>query len=93
MDRGAWQATVHVVTRVGHDLVTKERERIINDAKYLFMCLTEICRPSLEKYPFQSLAHFVLGLYLFLTLSCMSYLYVLEMNPLCVSSLQIFPLF
>ena len=23
MDRGAWRATVHVVTRVGHDLVTK----------------------------------------------------------------------
>ena len=27
MDRGAWQATVHGVTRVGHDLATKERER------------------------------------------------------------------
>ena len=27
MDRGAWQATVHGVARVGHDLVTKERER------------------------------------------------------------------
>jgi len=23
MDRGAWQATVHVVTRVGHNLATK----------------------------------------------------------------------
>ena len=23
MDRGAWQATVHAVARVGHDLVTK----------------------------------------------------------------------
>ena len=23
MDRGAWQATVHVITRVGHDLATK----------------------------------------------------------------------
>ena len=23
MDRGAWQATVHEVSRVGHDLVTK----------------------------------------------------------------------
>ena len=23
MDRGAWQATVHGVTRVGHDLVAK----------------------------------------------------------------------
>ena len=27
MDRGAWQATVHGVPRVGHDLVTKEREK------------------------------------------------------------------
>ena len=27
MDRGAWQATVHRVKRVGHDLSTKERER------------------------------------------------------------------
>ena len=26
MDRGAWQATVHGVTRVGHDLAAKERE-------------------------------------------------------------------
>ena len=23
MDRGAWQATVHGVTRIGHDLATK----------------------------------------------------------------------
>ena len=23
MDRGAWQATVHGITRVGHDLATK----------------------------------------------------------------------
>ena len=23
MDRGAWQTTVHVVAKVGHDLVTK----------------------------------------------------------------------
>ena len=27
MDRGAWQATVLGVTRVGHDVATKERER------------------------------------------------------------------
>ena len=26
MDRGVWQATVHGVTRVGHDIVTKETE-------------------------------------------------------------------
>ena len=26
MDRGAWQAIVYGVTRVGHELVTKERD-------------------------------------------------------------------
>ena len=26
MDRGAWQATVQGVARVGHNLATKERE-------------------------------------------------------------------
>ena len=31
MDRGAWQATVHGVARVGHNLVTEERERRIQD--------------------------------------------------------------
>ena len=25
-DRGAWQATVHGVTRVGHDLATKQQQ-------------------------------------------------------------------
>ena len=29
MDRRAWQATVHGVARVGHDLATKERERVL----------------------------------------------------------------
>ena len=26
MDRGAWQATVHGVTRVGHALATKQQQ-------------------------------------------------------------------
>ena len=30
MDRGAWQATVHGVTRVGHDLVTNPPNIISN---------------------------------------------------------------
>ena len=58
---------------------------IISDAEHLFMSPSAICRPSSEKYHLQSLAHFVLGLYLFLILSCMSCLYVLEMNSLWVS--------
>ena len=58
---------------------------IISDAEHLFMSPSAICRPSSEKYHLQSLAHFVLGLYLFLILSCMNCLYVLEMNSLWVS--------
>ena len=27
MDRGGWQATVHKVPRVGHDLVTKQQQQ------------------------------------------------------------------
>ena len=61
---------------------------IISDAEHLFMSPSAICRPSSEKYHLQSLAHFVLGLYLFLILSCMSCLYVLEMNSLWVSSFE-----
>ena len=30
MDRGAWQATIHGFTRVEHNLVTKEREIVMN---------------------------------------------------------------
>ena len=30
MDRGVWQATVHGVARVRHNLVTKERETEFN---------------------------------------------------------------
>ena len=27
MDRGAWQATVHGITRVGYDLATKQQQQ------------------------------------------------------------------
>ena len=35
MDRGAWRATVHGVTRVGHDLATKEREIVLVSTELL----------------------------------------------------------
>ena len=42
MDRGTWQATVHRVVRVGHDLATKERDTLHEcREQYLPFCLSK----------------------------------------------------
>ena len=62
----------------------------MSNGEDFFMCVLVICMSSLAKYPFRISINSLVGLFVFLTVSCMSCLYIWDINPLSVSLLENF---